>query len=69
MSLDSVHTQESLSQRKPLYLHILGSVQPSLWINLSATFFALAKLDAKLAALTSSSAFFLAATNNSVHLW
>ena len=76
MSLDSVHILENVAQRKPLYFadlmqwHTLCSAQ---LVNLGTTFSnALAKFCAwstKLAALTSCSAFFLAATSNSVHLW
>ena len=71
MPLDSVHKLENVAQRKPLYLHILWSVQLSLLVNLGATFFSnlLAKFCAKLAALTYCIAFSLAATSNSVHLW
>ena len=83
MSLDSVHILENVVQRKTLYLHILCSVQLSLLVNLGTTRLlvnlgttlfsnAIAKTcarSAKLAALTRCSAFFLAATSNSVHLW
>ena len=60
MSLDSVHMQENVAHRKPLYLHILCIVQ----LSLGTTFFsnALSKFCAwstKLATLTSCSAFFL----------
>ena len=63
MSLDSVHIRKNVAQRKPLYLHILCSVQLSLLVNLTTTFFstALTKFCAsntKLAALISFSAFF-----------
>ena len=62
------------AQRKPLHLHILCSVQLSLLVNLSTTLFfsALAKFCAsstKLAVLTCCSAFHLATTSKSVHLW
>ena len=33
VSLDSIHIRENLAQRKPLYLHILCSVQLSLWVT------------------------------------
>ena len=50
MSLDSVHMWENLAERKPLYLHILCSVQLSLLVNVGTTFFsnALLKFWAKL---------------------
>ena len=73
MFLGSVHAVEILAQRKPLYLHILCSVQLNLLVNVGTTFsVALASFfiwSAKLAALTFSSAFFLVATSDSVYLW
>ena len=74
MSLNSVHIQEKVAQRKPLYFHILCSAQVSLFVNLGTTFFpnTLTKfcaLSAKLAALTSCGVFSLVASGNSVNLW
>ena len=53
MFLDSVHIRENLAYRKPLYLHILFSVQVRLWVNLCTTFcsFAPAKFCVQVAAL------------------
>ena len=74
MSLNSVHIQEKVAQRKPLYLHILCSAQGSLFVNLGTTFFSntltkFCALNAKLATLTSCSVFPLVASGKSVHLW
>ena len=42
MPLDSVHLRESLAQGKTLYLHILYTVQLSLWVSLGTTLFFIA---------------------------
>ena len=39
ISLDSAHIRENVAQRKPLYLHILCSLQLNLSINFGTTFF------------------------------
>ena len=74
MSLDFVELVENVAQRKPLYLHILYSVQLSQLVNLGTIFFSNAHAkfctwSAKLDASTSCVTFFLAATSNSVRLW
>ena len=69
--INSVHIWEYTTWRKPLHFHILCSVQLTLWVNSVTTFcsVALAKFcewSSKLAALTPSSVFYLAAISNSV---
>ena len=39
ISLDSAHIRENVAQRKPLYLHILCSLQLNLSVNFGTTFF------------------------------